>query len=799
MSVSSTPLRQSPICIPVMGLAGGMLASASGLFEPPKVICLSICVILLSLAMLVQVNQSGRRLLNSAICIVSLSITGYLWHHINTSYRPADSIEFVQTNSDLTVVGKLCGIPQQTRTGGVITLKVIGVETERGVLERRSGKIQISLGPDCWKTISKHPGFLPGVILRCESVLLKPTGFIHPGAFNPGHFLEMSGIYRSGYIAHPEFIQIIGSTNYLSPGRFLGRIQRRAIQRLSGAEPQTDSSLICQPCDIESVSQALILGAKKTLAPTIHRIFRNSGQIHLLAISGLHLGILAGLINWILKRLPGTLFWRSVINIFSIWFYAQLTGCPTSVIRSALLITIYLLGRLLHRPSSLLNNLCVIAGGLLVFCPAWITDPGFQLTFAATFGIALLYPSFSQLFSWLPGRWLGPALAVSLAAQSATLPISAYWFNRIGILSFMTGLPLAPMTAASLVSGITAICTMLIPGINQLIYWFHHHLVEWLIASVAYTSDIPFVTLEVLTPPGWLVVVLLLVLAMAALMEASWWFNAFICALMIVLIAWGPLSRYPEKSSMDIWFIDVGNGDCCLIRFPDGVTMLVDAGGIFGSEFDIGEKVVLRTIRTLGISRIDIAVISHPHPDHQLGFQSVFKSFQPEQFWVMNRYEAQPDFEDLIQTAETWDVPVRSLDDRNIFSIFPVSTNNRSIILGIRYGDFRLLLPGDAELEIEDSLIEYGPHIRSSVLKAGHHGSRSSSSQKFLGTVDPELVFIPSGNGNQFGHPHLSVMRRIHATLEGVPVMRSDLHGTVHLKTDGKTVEVRWMTRHPPG
>jgi competence protein ComEC len=257
--------------------------------------------------------------------------------------------------------------------------------------------------------------------------------------------------------------------------------------------------------------------------------------------------------------------------------------------------------------------------------------------------------------------------------------------------------------------------------------------------------------------------------------------------------------------------IDVSQGDSLLVVFPDGETMLVDAGGFPGFErmkrkpqLDIGEDVVSPYLWSRRIQRLDYAVLTHGHSDHMGGLAAVLNNFRPRKLWIGTEPQT-PAWETIQHTAAADGIPIVALNRASApFSIggaqirvlAPATdyvvgvnpANDDSLVLEIRYGRRSVLLTGDAERPIEDDLVASGQLRPVTLLKIGHHGSKTSSTEKFLEKTTPEFALISDGYLNQFHHPHPSVLARLAERHTGI--FRTDQRGLITFRTDGDKVEV---------
>ncbi|MBN1878590.1 DNA internalization-related competence protein ComEC/Rec2 [bacterium] len=793
MSVTANRSDHGSLFIPAISVITGMIAS-NRIMETQSVAIyawLSVCAALLTIGL----SKSHYPRIAMIFSFLALGIASMLWHHVQIHMLPKDHVAAFPPVGEVAVVGEIASFPVTTRTGGRVDVDVAGVETQKGYLEQRSGRIRLNFSQDAWYVLRADGKFLPGMGIRCETNLARPEGFRNPGCFDPEAHFRNNRIYLTGSVRDPEFITLFETKNSLMT--MLGRLRITAVDALDEITLGSERDRSNNSTDKSAISKALLLGTRDEISPETQTIFQEAGLVHLLAISGLHVGVIAGIVSWLLKRCPCGIRTRNIVLMLIIGVYAVFTGGNPSVVRAACLVLCHMTAGIFHRPSSMVNTLSISIIVLLFLKPGWINDPGFQLTFAATFGIALLYPGLKQCLKCLPGRWVGESIAVALAAQCATTPVSAMWFNRISILGAIVGLPMIPLTSLVLICGLAALLFHPIPLLGAILMNLHATLLGFLMRGAAQVSSLPWITIPIMTPAPGVTVTTLIGIGLLSWKDHRGLRSILACLLVPLFLFIIPGFHSNELGKMDIWMLDVGNGDCILIRFPDGHLCMIDAGGILDSEYDIGSKIVVRTVRTLGIDKINTVVITHAHPDHQLGMKSVMKTFRPSELWVLDSMHDQVDFQNLLTIADDNGIKVRTLESRQIYQNFPFNENNRSVVLGIRYGRFRVMLPGDAEKELESGVLSYGSSLKSPVLKVGHHGSGSSSSPAFIRAVSPLIAMIPCGRHNRFDHPHASALRNIRLSSPGVHILRSDLHGMIHVQTDGRELVTQWLTDEP--
>ena len=566
----------------------------------------------------------------------------------------------------------------------------------------------------------------------------------------------------------------------------------------------------------------IVFGSRGGIDPGTSEVFNEAGVVHILSVSGLHVGLVAAGVLGLLALLGLSRAGFPVLTAV-LAVYTYMTGLGPAVMRSALMAWVQLLGHRLGRERDWPTTLAVSALVILAISPRSLFDPGFQLSFAATWGILHLGPAIDRRLESLGlGRpWVRGCLSVPLGAQLGTFPLVVYYFNIFSLISLPANLLAVPLVGLILPLGILAsLAGLVYLKLALLINYATAALLDLMMLVVEVVHGLPGGVIYIGSPPlaamaAWYLS--LAVLAGAA-DPAQKVFGPWVRRTMGVLLVLSVAGFYIyaggiNRGLLEVHVIDVGQGDSLLLRFPNGRNLLVDAGG-WQDEYREGRgagKVVADYLRRLGVRRLDALVLTHPHEDHAAGAIYLNGRFEigallvsPAGFLDRAGEQADPAYRGLLATAAAKKTTVRELFSGDMVLLDPrvrvevlgpradllegtrSDFNNNSLVLSVRYGQKSFLLTGDIELEGQARLLEGGAGLRHSVLKMPHHGSRYLSPE-FLDRVQPEMTVISVGV-NSFGQPDPGTVSL--AGAGGRPVYRTDRHGLVVFSCDGGTIRV---------
>jgi len=638
--------------------------------------------------------------------------------------------------------------------------------------------------------------------------LRRPRGYLNPGGFDYPLYLKTMGVTLEGWASEGDTLERRGTGEGSIVHAWAYALRARMIRAVNQLLPNDQASLLA----------AITLGERTGIPSQISQAFLGSGTYHILAISGLNVSLLAGALLFVLKAIRVPLRLRALLSMGLITFYAALAGGSPSVVRAAVMADVYLLAVVLDREADPLNTLAISALALLLWQPLFVWDVGFQLTFVATWAILAAVNWRPLLRLPTPWRWGTAPLVLSVAAFLGTAPILASSFHRISPVAILANLPIVPLsgllTGAGMLFGLMA---MAIPQSLGLFVTLIGFFIELLVNLAGWFARLPLASVQLPSPSSPMVACYYIALGAAAAAVGRRWLRwaSMSAALAFVILVGARLVPVFQNDIVRVTVLDVGQGDAVLLELPGGRTILIDGGGVFDDRFDIGEQVVVPFLLSRWIARLDLVVLSHPHPDHLNGLAAVLRHFPVGAVWDGGQRVASPSylwFEEVLRHKR---IPHKILqagyrtsefEPIEIAVLHPPTTllrgsprgrssdvNSNSLVLLLRYRDVRVLLPGDIEDEAERLLVDQGADLSAQVLKVPHHGGRTSSSLPFLERVRPTVAVVSAGYRNRFLHPHQETLERYRAM--GIELYRTDRHGAVTVTTDGRTIDVAPMQK----
>ncbi len=655
---------------------------------------------------------------------LALFLFGLAWASLSAKSALDDRLPERLDGQTLWLEGRVAGLPDTV--DGVVRFQLEDLVSRRTRLPQR---IRVA-----WYG---GPAVQSGEHWRLAVKLKRPGGLANPGAFD----------YQAWLLA-----QRIGATGSVVDGQLLkpatGAWRDGVRQRLLAVDAQGRQGGLA----------ALVLGDDSGLSATDWQVLQDTGTVHLLVISGTHIGLLAGLIYGLVAGLarwgmwPRFLPWlppACALAFSGALAYGFLAGFEVPVQRACVMLGLVLLWRLRFRHLGLVWPLLVALNLLLIAEPLISLRPGFWLSFVAVAILMLIFGArlgaWGWLQSWSRAQWL-IALGLLPVLLALNLPVSLS-----GPLVNLLAVPWVSLFILPL--ALFGTMFLVVAPIGESLLWLAggsmnglFHFLGWMAdAAPAWTGPMVPVWVWPLSLLGALVLLLPKGLPLRPL---GW--------PLLLLCVFAPQESIPQ-GQVEVVQLDVGQGLAILLRTREH-TLLYDAGPRFG-EFDIGERVVLPAIRRAGVGRLDMMLLSHADADHAGGAPAIHQALPVTRILAGDAGRMPPQLPvEPCRTGETW--TWNEVTFSTWISDHAGEGNQASCVLSVQARGERLLLTGDIDVHAERAMLEQGFDVRADWLQSPHHGSRSSSSKVFLQAVAPRGVLISRGRNNAFGHPHPLVMSR---------------------------------------
>jgi competence protein ComEC len=724
-----------------------------------------------------------------ALLLAGCLAAGMLRTHFAQNPAQNDISFFAESSAEVVLSGKVDDLPEYRNARWRFPLRVQRVRTEVGWRNANGAVLVFSDSLDDVEI---------GEQLLLRGFLRLADASRNPRAFDYRAYLQAQGIAAVFYCNEPAPL-------WREKSRAVFAWRHAIAQSKIWINAQLGRFSRGQPL---ALLRGLLIGERDEISKEILEAFQRTGLVHILAVSGSNVGFIVLMIFFALSLLRVPRRWHPLFLLLGIGFYMFLTGAQPPVVRASIMAAVIIIGDSLERDADIYNSLGVAALIILLWQPLQLLQLGFQLTFIAVLGIAYLYrPIALFLRRLLPLRWrlvrlTLTLLAVSFAAQLATLPFSVYAFGRLPVTAILGNLIVIPMSFIIVAAAATACAIFFLEIFSQAFGFIAALASNAMIEFTRWLSHIPLAYWDGVYISPWLL--LIYVSAIATIVE---WRRSPLARRWLLIAGLLGLNFFVWQNAwaagpkLRATFFDVGQGDAALLEFPQG-RLLIDAGPL-QENYDAGERVLLPFLRSHGIHQLDAVLITHPHADHLGGLPALLRAIKIKKIFICGVETNSPLEQDCEKLADSLQVPLLPLRagerlpefvPAQIWALHPhrhefgfERLNDASVVIKVVFGQRAFLFPGDAEFESENHLLQSARVLDSDVLKVGHHGSSTSSLLPFLQAVNPQWAVTSVGRWNNFGHPNPQIMARYDSL--GIRILRTDRDGAVIFETDGKALK----------
>jgi competence protein ComEC len=789
---------------------------------------LQIEFILPPLACAIIITRIYRKNLAKKLSLIFLTITGIVITipYYNLPDSPHHIFNIITKRQTITVSGVLLKTPTHNSTKTRLLMAAKKIHKKNQIIPVH-GRIQLALNNPAPPEIS------PGESFIVKATLDRISPSKTPGGFDYQKFLKQQDIFITGWVRSSTDILKI---NRIKQDLSFSNLPHKFSQlKYIPEQIRNKISIFLSNC-LEQPEQALykavLIGDRYSIPPGIIENFKSTGSIHLLAISGLHMGLLALMLCNSLKWLSGKssyiLLNYSSVKLAAISAlpvltgYAFIAGFNPPVVRALIMSWLVFLALVYDNQTNLQNNIAIAALLILALEPTQLFTISFQLSFSAVIFISFLYflsnntnnHSNKETKETFSVKYIISPIILSIMATLGTGPLLLYYFNRLSLLSPISTLLTEPF-----------ICFWALPIglIGVLFIWIYpplsiklFHLgssgltaackINQILASFPW-SDFYFYTLSLHEVIAIYILICLILFRKIVQDSHHRLKRNLLITTALVLLLINPIKDNVKKLNdpqLNVSIIDVGQGSSNFIHLPEGKKFLIDGGGVSSNIFDPGEKIISPFLWKKRIRHLDAIIITHPHADHYCGLPFLLDHFSPDVLWINGLDSNEMLYEKLLEIARKSNTKIKIAGKNELIFKGPYSVlksiaglhlkksqplilwkedeeniniNNKSLVLKLESMNKSFIFPGDIEKEGERVLLESGAELKSDVLISPHHGSRSSSSPAFLNAVSPGYCFVSAGKFHPEHFPAAEVIKRMNEA--GIKNFNTAVYGTV--------------------
>ncbi|WP_054691953.1 DNA internalization-related competence protein ComEC/Rec2 [Syntrophomonas palmitatica] len=637
-----------------------------------------------------------------------------------------------------------------------------------------------------------NPGFNKGDRVRLRGKLKVPDKPGNPGEFDYPSYLRSNRIYYVLSVKDKNEAELLRASSGIN--NWITTYREHCETLFKEVLPEKEAGVLL----------GMLLGSLEGIETDEYSEYQKTGIVHIFSVSGLHVGFLllltAGLTSWLglSKRT------RLIVGISLLLIYCTLVGWPIPVQRSAVMGALGLIAYYSGRENALLNSLGLAGIVVLLINPCALMQISFQLSFLASWGLVYLFPLLKKTLNCRHPAW--DLVLVPFCAQIAIIPLIAYRFNIFNPVSILSNILLSYLSGLAVIMGFLALMSAaLLPGLAALILYPAGLMAEIIRCTNHLLVQMPGAYFWAASPGLWIIACYYIGLGMMLYglnNERGKRLSAGGAALMFlfILVLFIPPSLF-NRGTLEMVFIDVGQGDSILLKSPQGKFILIDGGG---SEFsDVVHKKLTACLRHRGINDIWLAINTHPDTDHLQGIETVMQEMRVRQVAIPACLDSSDDYDYLKGIAREKEIPLVRLfagqvlnadNSLQIEVLYPeqnmnlTNNNDLSLVLRLQYGKFSCLLAGDLQQAGISNMLKKEKLLPVNVLKIPHHGSKGSLVPALYEETSPDWAVISVGANNRFGHPSPIVLQEL--AQRGIKVLRTDQDGAISVRSDGRFIKI---------
>ena len=525
--------------------------------------------------------------------------------------------------------------------------------------------------------------------------------------------------------------------------------------------------------------KTFILGDISMIDDNILESYRQNGISHLFSISGMHISLFASIILYVLKRISYSNYYNYIMVILFLTIYTLLVGSSPSVIRSLIMYILFSLNKVLNLKIKNIDIMCLVLIIMLLINPYYLYNISFQYSYLISFTLVL----FSYKLKNIRNNFK-KSIYISFISFIISFPICIYNFYQVNILSIFLNLIVIPLVNIFIFP--LALISFLIPYMSYILSIFTNILQN--ISLIIYNNNLGIITFA---KPSILLIIIYYIFIYLYL------YNHKVIIIFIIIFIHKYYNYLDNNTKISI--LDVGQGDSLLIKYQHNKgNILIDTGGQTNSNYSITSNKTIPYLKSIGINTLNYLILTHGDYDHMGEAINLVENFKIEKV-ILNCGEFNDLEQELIKVLDKKKIPYYScikelnIDDNKLYFLNTRSydnENDNSSIIYTKINNFKFLFMGDAGIEVEEHLIKKYKLNDIDVLKVGHHGSRTSSSKKFIDEINPKYSIISVGKNNRYSHPNKEVLDN----LGNSKIYRTDQNGSVTFKINNNDLKIETYT-----